>query len=149
MIDMSILINSLTNPRSDRLLTRENFVPFCISRRDCKKKFCMCDLLDIDLQKIAPRHYTTLLICGKCYSELYDEYKIFENKVKDMDLRDDFMDSFVAVKILLMLNKIKKEFENNKCKCGNDCRSDDVTKEERKVIQEKFNLMYQVFGMSN
>lgn len=142
---MSTLINS-PKTTNEGLLSRDDLVPFCIARRDCQKRFCMCDLLDMDLRRINPKMYlTTLMICGKCYKEIHKEYVIFSGKVKE--LRYHFMDDYIAVKIYLMLNKLRSEFKDNECECGRkDCNLHNLTKEERKIIKEKFDLMYQVFG---
>lgn len=132
---------------SVKLRSVDEITPFCITRRDCQKSFCACDLLDIDLRILNPRScYTTLMICNKCYREkIIREYDIFESKIKG--LREDFLDYYVAVKIYIMLNKIKEEIESKHCNCGKkECNFDNLTEEERRIINKKFRLMYDVFG---
>lgn len=140
-------MSSLINSQGTGLYPpRDASVPFCITRKVCKKNFCICNLLDLDLRAVNPRRvFTTLIICDNCYRELYNEYKIFAAKVKN--LRYDFMDSYIAVKIYLMLNKIKREIVNNSCECRRtDCNCKNLSMEERNVIKEKFDLMHNVFG---
>lgn len=157
---MSHLINipkptTRENNKSIKLINSVEFhpvdeiTPFCISRRDCQKSFCACDLLDLDLRKLNPKGcYTTLMVCDECYrKQIIKGYDAFKEKIKGRGLREDFFDLYVAVKVYIMLNKLKEEIEQNRCNCGKkDCNFAKLNKEEKSIIVEKFNLMYQVYG---
>ena len=142
-------MNALYLSRSTVCSARSELVPFCISGRSCNKPFCICDLLQINMQTINPeRIFTTLLICDECYHQLYDDYKIFESKVKA--LRSNFFESYVAVKTSAMQNKIKNNNNIDGYACGRtDCNYHEFTLEQRDQIYQKFKTMYEAFACIN
>ena len=100
------------------------------------------------MQTINPeRIFTTLIICDECYHQLYEDYKVFESKVKV--LRSNFFESYIAVKTGAMLNKIKNNNIDG-CECGRtDCNYHELSSEQRDQIHQKFKMIYEAFACIN
>ena len=71
----------------------KDLLPLCISGKACQHRFCMSDLLDIDIQKFLD---LPLIICDKCFRQIEFSYEIFARRIAG--LRDDFFEQYLAVK---------------------------------------------------
>jgi hypothetical protein len=142
---MTVLINSTTDQigsvvekTKQSSSPRASLVPFCIFGTRCAEKFCVGKLLNLDMTSINPgKIFTTLIICDKCYKDLYTEYKVFEGKVKA--LRSDFFEAYVAVKTCVKLNSIRETITKLSCSCDrSNCKVKFCGPKERDLIYRKF-----------
>ena len=135
-------VNDSTGTKSDRVTTESNFInssaAFCIFGKMCHNRFCMTDILKINLRKCMKTNLSAeLILCNACYQQLCRQYEIFASRVKG--LRSEFFEQWLAVKIAAVLNNMKTEIDNDGCKCGRtDCNIENLSVVERAEIDRQF-----------
>jgi hypothetical protein len=120
-------------------------IRFCIRGLAFGQRYCMCDFLDpnLDIKKLHP----SMMLCNECFRQLQFSYEIFSNRIAG--LREDFFESYLAVKTATILSNIKKQIDRFGCGCGRkDCNINLCNSKERDIIQRKFNAMYAAFAFN-
>lgn len=115
---------------------------FCISGKYCSGRFCVCDLINIDIKKYLD---LPLVICDRCLRGLQTSYEIFAGRVKG--LRNDFFQEYLVVKTASMFYNINAAIDSYGCGCGRvNCKINDCNVKERDMIHKNFNLLYAAFA---